>query len=178
MNNVPAAPEVAQQQTAGIVSAAAAGQPALIRIARANMLRAIYRECFAVDRDALPAPRAVRFDPRGSALQLDFDTPVQAQAWAGRLGGLRSARNWAMVGATGYHAVVVWRGVLVDLVAVVPAAVEHRHVGGAGGAPGECSAECACGVTFDGFDTIAEASALLDDHIAKATGVQTSAVPA
>lgn len=49
--------------------------------------------------------------------------------------------------------------------------VEHMHVGGSGGAPGECSAECACGVTFDGFDSIAEAAALLDRHIADETGV-------
>lgn len=46
------------------------------------------------------------------------------------------------------------------------AASEHYHTGGSAGAPGECSATCACGVTFDGFDTTAEAGALLDRHIA------------
>lgn len=43
---------------------------------------------------------------------------------------------------------------------------EHQHVEGSTGGPGECSAECACGVTFDGFDTHAEAIACLDQHIA------------
>lgn len=105
-----------------IVMAAAAGQAALIRIARTNLLRAISRECFAVDQPALPAPRAVRFDPRGMAVQMDFDTEAEAEAWAEKLGGLRSARHWAMVGATGYHAIVDWRGARVDLLSVVPTA--------------------------------------------------------
>lgn len=42
----------------------------------------------------------------------------------------------------------------------------HKHIGGSAGGPGECSAECACGTTFDGFDTHAEAVALLEQHIA------------
>jgi hypothetical protein len=46
---------------------------------------------------------------------------------------------------------------------------EHSHIAGSGGGPGQCSAVCTCGVTFDGFDTIAEADALLADHIAQAT---------
>lgn len=45
---------------------------------------------------------------------------------------------------------------------------EHMQVSGWGGVPGECGAECACGVTYDNFDTIAEASELLDEHIVKA----------
>lgn len=48
--------------------------------------------------------------------------------------------------------------------------VEHRHVAGSGGGPGECSATCACGATFDGFDSIAEAVAVLDAHIADPDG--------
>lgn len=43
--------------------------------------------------------------------------------------------------------------------------IEHMQVAGWGGVPGECGVECACGVTYDNFDTIAEASELLDQHI-------------
>lgn len=43
---------------------------------------------------------------------------------------------------------------------------KHGHVAGSAGGPGECSAVCACGVTFDGFDTLGEAVAVLDRHIA------------
>ena len=42
----------------------------------------------------------------------------------------------------------------------------HYETAGWTGGPGECGVECVCGVSYDGFDTIAEASALLDDHIA------------
>lgn len=45
---------------------------------------------------------------------------------------------------------------------------EHEHVAGWGGVPGECGVECACGVTFDGFDTLASAAEFLDHHIASA----------
>ncbi|MEU5938659.1 hypothetical protein ABZ807_05630 [Micromonospora sp. NPDC047548] len=112
---------------AEVVMAAAAGQPALVRIFRAGMLREIRRMAYAVDQPALPAPLAVRFDPRSTAVQLDFDTQAEAEAWAERLGGLRSAQHWAMVGATGYHAIVDWRGARVDLVAVVPTAAEQAE---------------------------------------------------
>lgn len=50
------------------------------------------------------------------------------------------------------------------------APIEHRQVAGSAGGPGECGAECACGVVFDGFDTPAEARELLDGHIADAAG--------
>ena len=44
---------------------------------------------------------------------------------------------------------------------------QHGEVGGwAGPYPGQCGIECACGVTFDGFDTLAQAHELLDLHIA------------
>lgn len=43
---------------------------------------------------------------------------------------------------------------------------EHRMVRGWKGEPGECGAECACGVTYDGFDSLGRASELLDGHIA------------
>lgn len=46
---------------------------------------------------------------------------------------------------------------------------EHRQVAGWGGVPGECGVECSCGVTYDNFDTIAEAGTLLDQHIADNT---------
>lgn len=48
---------------------------------------------------------------------------------------------------------------------------EHYHVGGAAGGPGENDAECACGVIFTGFDTHADAVAVLDRHIAAPGGV-------
>lgn len=43
----------------------------------------------------------------------------------------------------------------------------HYQAAGWGGVPGECGGECACGVTYYGFDTIGEASVLLDRHIAR-----------
>lgn len=43
--------------------------------------------------------------------------------------------------------------------------VTHHEVAGWGGVPGDCGVECACGVSFDGFDTIAEASTLLAQHV-------------
>lgn len=43
--------------------------------------------------------------------------------------------------------------------------VQHSHAGGSFGGPGENSAECACGVTYDGFDTPAEANLRLAMHI-------------
>lgn len=45
----------------------------------------------------------------------------------------------------------------------------HVMVRGVGGVPGGCGAECACGVTFDGFDTLAEATEFLSRHIADET---------
>ncbi|HEY9416892.1 MAG TPA: hypothetical protein VIQ30_19215, partial [Pseudonocardia sp.] len=42
----------------------------------------------------------------------------------------------------------------------------HQHAGGWKGGPGECGVQCACGLTFDGFDSIREAAKLLGDHIA------------
>jgi hypothetical protein len=53
--------------------------------------------------------------------------------------------------------------------------VEHYHVRGTAGLPGENEAECACGVTYAGFDTHAEAVAALDQHI---TAVDSPAGPA
>lgn len=44
----------------------------------------------------------------------------------------------------------------------------HERVGGRAGGPADCAAWCACGVTFAGFDTIAEAGALVDGHAARA----------
>ncbi|MEV6633924.1 hypothetical protein AB0M54_24550 [Actinoplanes sp. NPDC051470] len=43
---------------------------------------------------------------------------------------------------------------------------EHRHVGGSVGGKGDNDAECACGTTFSGFDTHAQAMRALDAHIA------------
>jgi len=50
-------------------------------------------------------------------------------------------------------------------------ATEHFQVSGWGGVPGECGVECACGVTYDGFDTLAEAYELLALHTAQAEPV-------
>jgi hypothetical protein len=47
-------------------------------------------------------------------------------------------------------------------------ATGHYQTAGWSGPPGECGGECVCGTTYDGFDTMAEASALLDAHIAAA----------
>jgi hypothetical protein len=44
----------------------------------------------------------------------------------------------------------------------------HEHIAGSAGGPGDNSAECACGVVFDGFDTHADAMAVLNAHIAGA----------
>lgn len=44
----------------------------------------------------------------------------------------------------------------------------HELASAWGGVPGECGASCACGETYDGFDTIAEATAFLDRHYVKA----------
>lgn len=51
----------------------------------------------------------------------------------------------------------------------------HSYRAIAAGGPGECGASCICGVTFDGFDTLREALALLDGHIAD--GQSIAAVP-
>lgn len=46
---------------------------------------------------------------------------------------------------------------------------EHYLTAGSTGGLGECSASCACGVTFDGFDTHREAANLVEQHVADAT---------
>lgn len=45
----------------------------------------------------------------------------------------------------------------------------HYHLGGSVGPAGENSAECACGVIYDGFDTVSQATETLARHIADAT---------
>lgn len=42
----------------------------------------------------------------------------------------------------------------------------HQQVAGWSGGAGECGAECACGTTFEGFDSIGAALLLLEEHIA------------
>ncbi|GIJ10766.1 hypothetical protein ACFFMR_19050 [Micromonospora andamanensis] len=64
------------------------------------------------------------------------------------------------------------------LTATAEAAPEHYHSGGTLGGPGDTAARCACGVVFSGFDSQAEALAVLNEHIAnpvpaEATGPQT-----
>jgi hypothetical protein len=41
-----------------------------------------------------------------------------------------------------------------------------------GGMPGECGAECSCGLAFDGFDRLGEAVNLVDRHIAICRGAR------
>lgn len=48
---------------------------------------------------------------------------------------------------------------------------EHRQVAGwKGTGPGESGVECACGTTFDGFNSLGEAVEMLDRHIAEVGG--------
>jgi hypothetical protein len=42
----------------------------------------------------------------------------------------------------------------------------HYQVGGWSGGRGYCGIECACGTTYDGFDSLREAIEMLDLHIA------------
>ncbi|BCJ45364.1 hypothetical protein GCM10010168_86330 [Actinoplanes ianthinogenes] len=49
--------------------------------------------------------------------------------------------------------------------------VEHYHSAGQAGGQGECASECACGTSFSGFDSLAEAVEQVELHIADATGV-------
>jgi hypothetical protein len=51
-----------------------------------------------------------------------------------------------------------------------PTPADHYHSGGAAGGPGENSANCACGYTFYGFDSQAEALEALNGHIANPPG--------
>lgn len=54
----------------------------------------------------------------------------------------------------------------------------HEHVSGSSGGPGENSADCACGLSFAGFDTCAEVMAALNEHIAAATAEPRESKPA
>jgi len=53
-----------------------------------------------------------------------------------------------------------------DAASPPPVGVTHEQENGWAGPNGDCGASCTCGVMFDGFDTIGEARALLDAHIA------------
>lgn len=48
---------------------------------------------------------------------------------------------------------------------------EHRHVASWIGAPGSAGVKCACGMISEGFDSVAEAMTLLDDHIAEQAAI-------
>lgn len=43
----------------------------------------------------------------------------------------------------------------------------HRFTAGWGGVRGGCGAECACGLTYDGFDTLKEPGDMIDRHAAR-----------
>ncbi|MCX5066958.1 hypothetical protein OOJ91_13985 [Micromonospora lupini] len=55
-------------------------------------------------------------------------------------------------------------------VSAEPAEAEHRVSSAWKGGPGECGAQCACGLTYDGFDTLKEPSDLIDRHVATEAG--------
>lgn len=44
---------------------------------------------------------------------------------------------------------------------------KHFETRGWNGGPGNCGVECACGIGFGGFDSLTEAGAVLDEHIAE-----------
>lgn len=95
---------------------------------------------------------AMHFQPTGDA---DMACGIQevSDSWG------RATRNPANVTCGPCRAVLDRGGPL----------VEHRHVGGSVGVPGENGADCVCGTSFDGFDTHEEATRMLDLHIQAAT---------
>jgi len=61
---------------------------------------------------------------------------------------------------------------------IVPEPIaKHYETGGWTGGPGGCGVDCACGVGFGGFDTLAEAVAELKVHIAAGNGEAPAAEP-
>ncbi|MGJ3223791.1 hypothetical protein ACQEUV_33205 [Micromonospora aurantiaca (nom. illeg.)] len=119
MSNVPATPEVAQLPHVDRAMADAAGQDAVVRIARAGILRAVSRERYAVDQDALPAPETVTVHG-GNRVSLLFDTAAEVIAWAERHGSAGNVRETHQVDPEGrrwcFTAVrIVWRGFDVSL---------------------------------------------------------------
>jgi hypothetical protein len=137
----------------------------------------------AVEFAGLPAPRIVV--PRDSAASsLHLDTRADVDDWADKLWAATVFEEHVYEGPQGWRKYVA-RGDLegVDLEVWCPVEVdengsptepsepaEHYHASGTAGRPGECAASCACGVTFDGFDTHAEALDALNSHIGSAIG--------
>lgn len=148
----------------------------------------------AIARRGMPEPKSVTVRHHdGIRLDLDLHTRADLLRWAKRCGIKQDAGNWhewqadrggvphAYTSAWG-----TWHGAKVALDADEPVAEKpdpqsvecaendkatvraHYESAGWAGPPGECGVECACGTTFDGFDTIAAAAALLDGHIARA----------
>ncbi|MFG1898672.1 hypothetical protein ACGFIP_32155 [Micromonospora zamorensis] len=127
MTNVPTGTEgAAIELPAEMVAASSAGQPALTRIGRANMLRAIMRRSYDVDRPALPVPATIRFGNERHAVHLEFDSIPEVEAWAAELGAENVSRDDDVTSGGRRHryafALVQWRGFEVCLVALVPAA--------------------------------------------------------
>jgi len=61
-------------------------------------------------------------------------------------------------------------GTVSDSTLVVDETPEHYETGGSVGPnPGDHGRDCACGVSFNGFDTAAEAQTVLDQHIRQAS---------
>lgn len=130
----------------------------------------------AIQFDGLSAPHAVLL--RTDASELQMNTAAEVDDWAARLGApavlephiYHSPRGWRMYEAAGALEGVglkAWCSVDVNEDGSL---VEHYHTGGAAGLAGENAADCACGVTFDGFDTHAEAVDALNAHIGQAIG--------
>ncbi|MEU6387643.1 hypothetical protein ABZ847_29265 [Streptomyces bauhiniae] len=104
----------------------------------------------------------------GARVTVAVASAVELSLWADAFGG--EVRETAQAGW-------VFRELSVDLgdgdamslsldVACPATLAEHRHVAGSNGGPGACSAVCACGAAVAGFDTLGEAVAALDQHIA------------
>ncbi|WFF07220.1 hypothetical protein O7622_01065 [Micromonospora sp. WMMD1076] len=115
-------PTVAQLPHVERALADAAGQDAVVRIARAGILRAVSRERYAVDQAALPAPETVTVHG-GNRVSLLFDAAAEVIAWAERHGNAGDVRETHQVDPEGrrWHfteARIVWRGFNVTLAAV------------------------------------------------------------
>ncbi|MEV4846104.1 hypothetical protein AB0K20_23165 [Micromonospora matsumotoense] len=120
----------------------------------------------------------------GARVSLRVATPVELYVWADAFGTeVREVTHEGRV----HRSVSVELGdddtASLELSVSCPSALvepepaplpEHRHVAGSTGSPGEWSAECACGVTFAGFDTLGEAVAVLDRHIANPAPADTT----
>ncbi|MFI6760610.1 hypothetical protein ACIBF5_15890 [Micromonospora sp. NPDC050417] len=133
----------------------------------------------------LPAPIRVEAHDASLNLRFAFNDRASVEAWAAHLGlmtpvltgKVQTFKRGTMVNyrsrRRNFPALPGWSvsvGCMVDVVAdelPVDEPVEHYMVAGEAGGPGECSATCACGTTYAGFNTLAEATAELTVHISE-----------